>query len=128
MRRTRSRPIFQLPAWQRKSRGVSGISYHVLLDGWKSREWLGGEGRFGAEDSRRDGCNYTMVSADLLPSICCAHVRVFRASDFLSGGPLEIAAPSDMLPYTKPVEEYSEDDYGWAEELEAYIFALTKSR
>jgi len=55
-----------------------------------------------------------MVTAGLLAPVCCAHRHVFRASAYLSGGTLS----------TEPVEEYSEDDYTWAE-LDAFILALS---
>ena len=49
------------------------------------------------------------------------------ASDHLNGGPLEIVTPSNPLLYTEPVEDYSEDDYVWAD-LEAFLLALSNPR
>ena len=62
-----------------------------------------------------------MITAGLLPPICCAHVSM--ASDHLNGEPLEIVTPSDPILYTEPVEDYSEVDYVWAD-LEAFLLTL----
>ncbi|EDR07507.1 uncharacterized protein LACBIDRAFT_327801 [Laccaria bicolor S238N-H82] len=60
----------------------------------------------------------------LLPPICCTHVHVSRASDYLSGDSFEIVAPSDPLPLTERVEGY---DDTWSE-LDAFILALPNPR
>ena len=68
-----------------------------------------------------------MVTAGLLPSICCAHVHVSVASVHLDREPLEIVTSSDPLPYSEPVGDYSEDDYVWAD-VEAFLLTLSNPR
>ena len=55
-----------------------------------------------------------MVTAGLLPPICCAHVHVSMASNHLSGGPFEIVAHSAVLSSTEPMEQHAQDYVTWA--------------
>ena len=59
-------------------------------------------------------------------TICCAHVRIFRPSDYFGERPPEIGTPPDPLPSTEPVERYSQDN-DVAAERGPLLFALLKA-